>query len=187
MNSVQSQRLAEITQEVTLCSYTFGPCSTGSQTHQGSASTGRMNRSVADQYTVMSLTSLAQLPPEWSTWGAKLQFPPGDWETPKRNHGCEGLCTLLGIIIGSPRLEDISFVPCSLSSCLLQGNSCLCINCAVFLFPPGSPLMPPSGLHCIPKCILPFAKLPRNWGGSFTSVTWTVRICRSVTPTSSWT
>ena len=97
------------------------------------------------------------------------------------------LCKLLGVIIRSPRLEDISFIPHSLSSCLFQRNSCLFVYSSVFLHPPGSCLMPLSGLHRTPQCVSPFAKLPWNSGGSFTSVTWTVRTCRSVTAMSSFT
>ena len=53
---------------------------------------------------------------------------------------------LLGVIIGSPGLEAVSFIPCSLSSCLFQGNSCLFIYFSILLCPPGFCMLPPSGL-----------------------------------------
>lgn len=46
---------------------------------------------------------------------------------------------MLGIILGSPVLEDISFIPCLLSSCLFQANSCLFTYFSALLVPQGPP------------------------------------------------
>lgn len=63
---------------------------------------------------------------------SELQFPAQNWEGTRRNPACEGLC----VMIGSVELEDISFIPCSLSSCLFQGNSCLFIYFFCFSLSP---------------------------------------------------